>query len=141
MKTMEKITLENCIKGENWSAERCAAIIGCPLWTAEHALGLIALRDIIIRQSADENRPLSCCIRRGGIHIHTDAEAAEYYHRRSKRHVRGIGRSKRLMDSHVDTANLSFTERQAYDRRQLIMALQQQALRRCATSVEGYGEI
>jgi hypothetical protein len=118
-------------KGDNLSAEKCAEILKTVPGTSWHSLGLLALRDVIMGQSEAEHRPLSCCVKADGLHIHTDVEASEYYHNSVERHVRGVRRSHQCMVTHVDHTQLLECDQRVYERRQLAMSLQVQALNRC----------
>lgn len=129
-------------KGTTLTPERLielGAMSGDP-GTAKWAFRLIALRDEIMRKAARIGQPVSVRIWKGGLHVNTDAEAAQYHDLRGENSMESMRRQVGLLSRVVDPSRLSGAERAAHDRALCVWGARIAALKRAGKSAEAVAE-
>lgn len=101
-------------KGQSFTGEELASIIGCPLDSKKFPFQRIALRKFIERESRRLGMPLHVSTPGKGLHIMTESEAAKAEPARSKQGIRAGARAHaRSLD--VDITQLPDKERAKFE--------------------------
>lgn len=119
-------------KGQDLTASQVAEATGVRSDHPRFPFAVLGLRDFIHRASADGGKPLSVCVRKGGLHINTDSEAIGYHDGRAKQNQRGIFRQLYMLSKAIDPAALTSEEQQRHTRALCLWGAKAGALRRAA---------
>jgi citrate synthase len=123
------LDIDKLERGQTLLAEECEQIIGVHRLHRTYDLRLLALREWIMQESARRRRPLSVCCKKGGLHINTDPEAAEYHARLAADGERKIGANFARMCRTVRPGQLGDLQRQAHETNIRVWALKWSALK------------
>jgi hypothetical protein len=93
------------------------------------------IRDAIEKRAREKAVPVSIRFLKGGLHVNTDAEAAQYHPARAERAEGNIRAQIRKATSLVDVSKLSPAEQMAHTRTLCIWGAKISALSKTARSI------
>lgn len=102
-------------KGDALAPETIEKITGFPIGTRRYELGVLQLRQRILRELEDRGRPVTVAVDGGCLRILTDEEAAEYNPHQFRVGFRKLLRAHRRA-LHVDASQLTAEQRAALER-------------------------
>lgn len=122
-------------KGDTFTPDRLEVIVNFPKQTNAYRFAVLSLRERIMKELEDRNRPATVAIIKGCLCVLTDEQASVYTQRQCRIKIRGHFRNVKRMRA-VCIENLSAEQRKSHERSLCIEGMVAAGIRKTRRTVK-----